>query len=63
MGSQKSEDIDCPYCGKCPVCGLQNNHAHHRHPPWTTYPCHPFYAGKGNYEKESDVRMQEGLKK
>lgn len=45
MGNQKVEVEDCPYCGKCPVCGLQNNHAYHRHPPWQRFSCHPLHDG------------------
>ena len=39
------ETIDCPHCGKCPICDKQNNHYYHKHPPWNRFPCHPFHDG------------------
>lgn len=45
---------DCPHCGKCPVCGEQNNHYYHKHKPWTLYPCHPFHDGIKDLEEKKE---------
>jgi len=47
---------DCPYCGKCPVCGQQNNHIYHKRKPWNLFSCHPFYEGKEYKENTEPVK-------
>jgi len=51
---------DCPHCGKCPICGEQNNHYHHKYPPWSKFQCHPFYSGDG--KELTEEKLESGLK-